>query len=82
MAEKQRVMIEVVDGRVESVRTLLPDGVAPEVVIVDHDNRIIERSSGNAITNSGIARHLNSLKAMECDCGMDCGAHGYKEVER
>jgi len=62
--------------------TAMPTGFTPEVVIVDHDNKVVERSRGTTATPSDLAREIGSLVNDECDCGMACGAHGYKEVLR
>lgn len=82
MPEKQTIVVEVVDGKVIGITTALPDGVAPEVVVVDHTDRTIQREAGNRIDYSSLANQISSWKAGECDCGYDCGAHGYTEVER
>lgn len=65
MPANHRVVIEVLGGAVVSVRAALPYGIRTEVVIVDHDNKVVDKSESRVDTREDVARELVDLIRQE-----------------
>jgi AmiR/NasT family two-component response regulator len=61
MPANHRVVIEVLGGVVVGVRAALPYGIKTEVVVIDHDNKMVDRSESIVDKREDVARELISL---------------------
>jgi AmiR/NasT family two-component response regulator len=61
MPANYRVVIEVLDGYVVSVRAALPYGIKTEVVIIDHNNKMVDRSESLVDKREDVAREIVDL---------------------
>lgn len=61
MPANYRVVVEVLGGSVVSVRAALPYGIKTEVVIIDHDNKMVDRSESLVDKREDVAREIVDL---------------------